>query len=205
MDGPRRGRNARSGKPIDRRSHLPNRPRPRRRYRPRRVRRPHRVGRPMVAHDRAGAGAHLGQDRHIGLGARRHVGAAGSDGCWQALEASPRRRRGTGALHGILRWRGGQAAWHDHSLSRRLHRLHFARAAWRHGAHHPVELPDADHRALGRRGLGHGQRRRSETRRGGVFDGAGLRRSCPPSGPAGRRVERGAGPGRGGGRGTGGA
>ena len=62
-----------------------------------------------------------------------------------------------GPLHGIL-WRGRrQGDGRDHSFPQRVHRLHHARAAWRDRPYRAVELPDADHRPLGRRRLGHGQ------------------------------------------------
>ena len=83
--------------------------------------------------------------------------------------------RGAGALPRVLRRRGRQGDGRDHPLRQRLHRADAARAARRHRPHRAVELPDADHRPLGRCGAGHGQCLRAEAGRGGLPDRAGLR------------------------------
>ncbi len=77
------------------------------------------------------------------------------------LEAGPGGCAGDGPLHGVLRRRGRQGFRRDHSLSRRLHRLHLARAAWRDRPYRAVELSDADRRPHDRRGAGDGQRLRA--------------------------------------------
>ena len=82
----------------------------------------------------------------------------------QADQAGTRRRAGDGALHGVLRRRRRQGDGRDDPLSRRLHRLYLARAAWRHRPHRAVELSDADRRPHPRRGAGDGQRLRARSR-----------------------------------------
>ena len=86
----------------------------------------------------------------------------------QADEAGARRRRRVRAILRVLRRRVRQAARRDDSLSGRLFGAHVARAARRHRPHHPVELSDADLRALGRRRARGRQRLRREARRGRV-------------------------------------
>jgi hypothetical protein len=107
---------------------------------------------------------------------RSSISPARGDRRRQAAETGAGRCGGAGPLPGVLRRRRRQAAWANDPLSGRLHRLHPARAAWRHRPHRALELSDADHRPLRRRGARHGQRLRAETRRGRLPDGAGLRR-----------------------------
>ena len=116
----------------------------------------------------------------------------------QALEAGPGRCAGHGALHGVLRRRGRQGFRRDDSLSRRLHRLHLARAAWRDRPYRAVELSDADRRPHDRRGAGDGQRLRPEARGGSLPHFAGARRSRPRGRFSGRRPQHRPGPRRGG-------
>ena len=80
----------------------------------------------------------------------------------------------------------------------RLHRLHAARAARGDRAHHPLELPDADGRPLGRRRARRRQRLRAEAGRGGEPDRARLRPDRGRGRPAARRAQRRARPRRGG-------
>ena len=120
----------------------------------------------------------------------------------QAAAAGAGRRAGAGALPGVLRRRGRQADRRDHPLSRRLHRLHAARAARRDRPHHPLELSDADHRPLGGGGAGGGQRLRAEAGRGSVPHRARLRAPGRGGRAAGRRAQCRAGARRGGGRGA---
>ncbi len=76
----------------------------------------------------------------------------------QAAEAGARRCRGLRALLRVLRRRVATSCWRHDPLSRGLHRADLARAARRHRPHHPVELPAADLRPLGRRGARRRQR-----------------------------------------------
>ena len=118
--------------------------RPCRAQRRRGVRR--RVGTPRCGGSRAAA-------RAVRHGDRAARGAARADrvaGHRQADLASARRPRRDGALFRILRGRRRQAARRHDPVSAGLRRASAARAGRRDRAHHPVELPGADVRALAR-------------------------------------------------------
>ena len=132
----------------------------------------------------------------------RRAGADRSDRRWQAVEAGASRRSGARPLHGVLRRRRRQGHGRDPALSRRLHRLHPARAARRDRAYRAVELSDADRRAHNRRGAGDGQRLRLEAGGGSLPHLACARRPRAGSGFPGRRAQCRSGPRRGGGRGA---
>ena len=94
----------------------------------------------------------------------------------QADDDSTQRHHRAGALLRVLRRRRRQGAWRGDSVPERPHGDAAARAARRHRAHHPVELPGADARPHRRAGARDGQRRGAEARRGHQPVGAALRR-----------------------------
>ena len=130
--------------------------------------------------DRDRARPHPWPHRAGGAGARRR-----SCACSRRSDVGKplkQARADAAALARYMEFYGGrrrQGDGRDDPLSRRLHRLHPARTARRDRAHRALELSDADHRPLGRRGAGDGQCLRAETGRGGQPDRARLRRASP--------------------------
>ncbi len=108
----------------------------------------------------------------------------------QADEAGARGRSRLRALLRVLRGRARQAARRHDSVHAGLHGADLARAAGRHGTHHPVELPDADLRAQRRRGARGGQRVRRQAGRGCVPVAAAHRRARERVGAARRHAQR---------------
>ena len=152
--------------------------------------------------DRDRARAAHGEARRTDQGAGRRTRSHRGARRRQAPEAGPRGRAGDGALHGVLRRRGRQGDGRNHPLSRRLHGLHLARAAWGDRPYRAVELSDADRRAHRRRGARDGQRLRAEARGGSLPHFACARRSRARGGLSRRRAQCRARPRRRGGRGA---
>jgi hypothetical protein len=123
--------------------------------------------------------------RHAGHRERRGAGRDGGHRCRQAADPGARRRHRARPLLRVLCRRRRQGHGPDHPLPAGLHRLHAARAHRRDGPYRALELPDADHRTLPRRGARHGQCLRPETGGGGVPDGPGLCRSRAAGGLSG--------------------
>ena len=148
---------------------------PRSRARARRARR--RTGARLTAAER---GRMLARDRPQGARARRELARLEALDVGKPLKQA---RADALALARYLEFYGGAAdKVHGETLPYpdRLHRADAARAARRHRPHRAVELPDADRRPQRRRGAGDGQRLRAEAGRGGLPDGARLRRASPP-------------------------
>ena len=183
------GRDAADRRPVAGDRDRRNRPRARRGRRCRGRGGRARASRRLGASHRDRARAAACKARRSGRRQGRRAGADRSDRRWQAVEAGASRRSGARPLHGVLRRRRRQGHGRDPALSRRLHRLHPARAARRDRAYRAVELSDADRRAHNRRGAGDGQRLRPEAGGGSLPHLACARRPRAGSGFPGRRAQ----------------